>query len=69
MRALRRIGDDRERRGREDGLVERDRDVRAERFLDAVQANDPSAVFAPYADAVRTDRLTRAVVAATGKPG
>lgn len=41
----------------------------AERFLDAVAANDPSAVFATYADALRTDRLTRAVVAATGRPG
>lgn len=41
----------------------------AERFLDAVEAGDPGAVFAPYEDAVRTDRLTRAVVAATGRPG
>lgn len=41
----------------------------AEGFLDAVDANDPAAVFATYQDAVRTDRLTRAVVAATGRPG
>lgn len=41
----------------------------AERFLDAVEAGDPGAVFATYEDAVRTDRLTRDVVAATGRPG
>lgn len=38
-------------------------------FLDAVEAGDPSAVLASYADALRTDRLTRAVVAATGATG
>lgn len=38
----------------------------AERFLDAVEAGDPGAVPCTYADALRTDRLTRAVVAATG---
>jgi myo-inositol 2-dehydrogenase / D-chiro-inositol 1-dehydrogenase len=38
----------------------------AERFLDAVQAGDPTAVPCTYADALRTDRLTRSVVAATG---
>ncbi len=35
-------------------------------FLDAVVASDPSLVFCSYADALKTDRLTRAVVAATG---
>lgn len=43
-------------------------EIQAERFLDAVVAGDPTAVPAPYADAVRSDRLTRAVVAATGVP-
>jgi myo-inositol 2-dehydrogenase / D-chiro-inositol 1-dehydrogenase len=38
-------------------------------FLDAVQAGDPSRVLSSYADALKTDRLTRAVVAATGAPG
>jgi predicted dehydrogenase len=38
----------------------------AERFLDAVDAGDPSAVPCTYADALLTDRLTRSVVAATG---
>lgn len=42
-------------------------EVQAERFLDAVEAGDPTRVFATYADALRTDRLTRAVVAATGR--
>ena len=41
----------------------------AETFLDAVEANDPAAVFSSYEDAVLTDRLTRAVVAATGRAG
>ncbi len=41
----------------------------AEVFLDAVEAGDPAAVLSTYADAVLTDRLTRAVVAATGRPG
>lgn len=41
----------------------------AEAFLDAVEAHEPSAVLSSYADAVKTDRLTRAVVAATGRPG
>ncbi|MBI2777213.1 MAG: Gfo/Idh/MocA family oxidoreductase [Chloroflexi bacterium] len=44
-------------------------EIQAERFLDAVEANDPSKLFSTYADALRTDRLTRAVVAATGRPG
>ncbi len=38
-------------------------------FLDAVKAGDPSRVLSTYADALKTDRLTRAVVAATGVPG
>ena len=38
-------------------------------FLDAVVANDPTRVFCSYADALKTDRLTRAVVAATGVGG
>jgi myo-inositol 2-dehydrogenase/D-chiro-inositol 1-dehydrogenase len=41
----------------------------AARFLDAVEAGDPARVFSTYADALQTDGLTRAVVAATGRPG
>jgi predicted dehydrogenase len=41
----------------------------AEAFLDAVDDGDPTAVLSSYADAARTDRLTRSVVAATGRPG
>jgi myo-inositol 2-dehydrogenase / D-chiro-inositol 1-dehydrogenase len=44
-------------------------EVQAEAFLDAVDARDPARVLATYADALRTDDLTRAVVAATGSPG
>ena len=44
-------------------------EVQAEAFLDAVEAGDPSRVLSTYADALRTDRLTRAVVAATGRSG
>jgi predicted dehydrogenase len=44
-------------------------EVQAEAFLDAVESADPSRVLSSYADALKTDRLTRAVVAATGKPG
>jgi myo-inositol 2-dehydrogenase/D-chiro-inositol 1-dehydrogenase len=44
-------------------------EIQAERFLDAVIAGDPGTVPSTYADAVRTDALTRAVVAATGAPG
>lgn len=44
-------------------------EVQAEAFLDAVESRDPSRVLSTYADALRTDRLTRAVVAATGAPG
>jgi predicted dehydrogenase len=38
-------------------------------FLDAVEAGDPTRVLSSYSDALQTDRLTRAVVAATGRPG
>ncbi|MEJ7748636.1 MAG: Gfo/Idh/MocA family oxidoreductase [Candidatus Limnocylindrales bacterium] len=41
----------------------------AEVFLDAVEARDPSLVLSSYSDALETDRLTRAVVAATGHSG
>ena len=41
----------------------------AEVFLDAVEAGDPHAVLCTYADALRSFRLTRAVVAATGRSG
>jgi predicted dehydrogenase len=41
-------------------------EIQAERFLDALEAGDPAAVPCTYADALLTDRLTRAVVAATG---
>jgi len=44
-------------------------EVQAEAFLDAVAARDPNRVLATYGDALKTDRLTRAVVAATGAPG
>jgi predicted dehydrogenase len=55
-------------------IVERhaDRDpyeVQAAAFLDAVEARDPGRVLSTYGDALLTDRLTRAVVAATGAPG
>ncbi len=43
-------------------------EVQAEAFLDAVEAGDPDRVLSTYADALRTDRLTRAIVAATGAP-
>jgi myo-inositol 2-dehydrogenase / D-chiro-inositol 1-dehydrogenase len=44
-------------------------EVQAEAFLDAVEAGDPGRVLSSYADALKTDRLTRAVVAATGHHG
>jgi myo-inositol 2-dehydrogenase/D-chiro-inositol 1-dehydrogenase len=44
-------------------------EAQAEAFLDAVKANDPGRVLSTYADALKTDRLTRAVVAATGRAG
>jgi predicted dehydrogenase len=43
-------------------------EIQAAAFLDAVEARDPGRVLSTYADALRTDRLTRAVVAATGGP-
>jgi predicted dehydrogenase len=44
-------------------------EIQAAAFLDAVEARDPGRVLSTYGDALRTDRLTRAVVAATGAPG
>jgi myo-inositol 2-dehydrogenase / D-chiro-inositol 1-dehydrogenase len=44
-------------------------EVQAEAFLDAVRDGDPTRVLSSYADALLTDRLTRAVVAATGSAG
>jgi len=44
-------------------------EVQAEAFLDAVDARDPARVLSTYADALKTDRLTRSVVAATGHSG
>ena len=44
-------------------------EVQAEAFLGAVEASDPTRVLSSYADALKTDRLTRAVVAATGRGG
>ena len=44
-------------------------EAQAEAFLDAVDAGDPARVLSSYGDALATDRLTRAVVAATGRPG
>lgn len=38
-------------------------------FLDAIEWADPGGVLCTYEDALETDRLTRAVVAATGAPG
>jgi predicted dehydrogenase len=53
-------------------LVPADRDpyeAQAEAFLDAVDRDEPGAVLSSYADALRTDRLTRAVVTAAGSRG
>jgi predicted dehydrogenase len=44
-------------------------EVQAEAFLDAVAHDDPDRVLSSYADALVTDRLVRAVVAATGSRG
>jgi predicted dehydrogenase len=44
-------------------------EVQAEAFLDAVRDDDPGRVLSSYADALETDRLTRAVVAAAGSAG
>ncbi len=58
--------------GREVVVMRSERDpyeLQAAAFLDAVETGDPALVFSTYADALKTDRLTRAVVAATGMPG
>lgn len=44
-------------------------EIQAAAFLDAVEARDPGRVLSGYSDALKTDRLTRAVVAATGESG
>jgi myo-inositol 2-dehydrogenase/D-chiro-inositol 1-dehydrogenase len=44
-------------------------EIQAAAFLDAVETGDRTRVLCTYADALGTDRLTRAVVAATGEPG
>lgn len=44
-------------------------ETQAAAFLDAVEAGQPGRLLSSYADALLTDRLTRAVVAATGAPG
>jgi predicted dehydrogenase len=44
-------------------------EIQAAAFLDALDAGDPALVLSSYADALETDHLTRAVVAATGAPG
>ena len=75
---IRRVGDDpggwevvfEDERGVETMPPGRDPyEAQAEAFLDAVDAGDPTAVLSSYADALLTDRLTRAVVAATGRGG
>jgi myo-inositol 2-dehydrogenase/D-chiro-inositol 1-dehydrogenase len=43
--------------------------TQAAAFLDALEAGDPGLVLSSYGDALKTDRLTRAVVAATGGAG
>lgn len=59
-----------DRRSREERHAHADPyEVQAAAFLDAVAAKDPERVLCSYADALRTDRLTRAVVTATGAPG
>jgi predicted dehydrogenase len=58
--------------GREVVTVRSERDpyeLQGAAFLDAVETGDPGPVLSTYADALKTDRLTRAVVAATGRPG
>jgi predicted dehydrogenase len=44
-------------------------EIQAAAFLDAVEAGNPALVLSSYPDALKTDRLTRAVVAATGASG
>jgi myo-inositol 2-dehydrogenase / D-chiro-inositol 1-dehydrogenase len=58
--------------GREVFSLRSERDpyeIQAAAFLDALDAGDPALVLSSYASALRTDQLTRAVVAATGAPG
>jgi predicted dehydrogenase len=56
--------------GSADVAVARDPyEAQAEAFLDAVDRGDAGAVLSSYADALRTDRLTRSVVAAAGSRG
>lgn len=58
--------------GRETLSLRSERDpyeIQAAAFLDALEARDPALVLSSYGDALRTDQLTRAVVAATGAPG
>jgi hypothetical protein len=58
--------------GRSTRTIPRGRDpyeVQAETFLDALDRREPTHVLSTYADALQTDRLTRAVVAATGRGG
>jgi myo-inositol 2-dehydrogenase/D-chiro-inositol 1-dehydrogenase len=58
--------------GRETLSLRSERDpyeIQAAAFLDAFEAGDPALVLSSYGDALRTDQLTRAVVAATGAPG
>jgi hypothetical protein len=53
--------------------VERSRrdayEIEDEAFLDAVESGDASRVFSAYDDAMKTDSITRAVVAASGSRG
>jgi myo-inositol 2-dehydrogenase/D-chiro-inositol 1-dehydrogenase len=44
-------------------------EIQAAAFLDALDGGDPGLALSTYADALKTDRLTRAVVAASGAPG
>lgn len=44
-------------------------EIQAAAFLDAVEARDSARLLCSYGDALLTDRLTRAVVAATGTTG
>jgi len=44
-------------------------EIQAAAFLDAVGARDPTRLLCGYGDALLSDRLTRAVVAATGATG
>ena len=58
--------------GDEETVVPARRDpyeVQAEAFVDAVATHEPGGVLSTYEDALRTDRLTRSVVAASGSRG